>query len=177
MGKYLLVLLTVMSFSLVSFGQKADWKSILKHEIKLHGHRNWILIVDAAYPYQGKRAIKTINTDEKQLNVVKKVLSTIKKAPHVSPEIYLDKEIDFVAENQVEGMDEYRTKLMTLLEGKKVTKELHEKMIADIDEAAKTFKILVLKTKMVLPYTSVFIRLDCGYWNGDQEAEMRKKMK
>jgi hypothetical protein len=29
---------------------------------------------------------------------------------------------------------------------------------------------------MTIPYTSVFIRLDCKYWSADQEKRLREKM-
>jgi hypothetical protein len=29
---------------------------------------------------------------------------------------------------------------------------------------------------MTVPYTSVFIRLDCKYWSADQESRLRQKM-
>jgi hypothetical protein len=29
---------------------------------------------------------------------------------------------------------------------------------------------------MTLPYTSVFIRLDCGYWSDEAELELRAAM-
>jgi hypothetical protein len=29
---------------------------------------------------------------------------------------------------------------------------------------------------MAVPYTSVFIRLDCKYWSGDAEKRLREKM-
>ena len=136
-----------------------------------------ILVVDAAYPFQSKPAIKTIATGEKQLDVVNEVLKAVENAPHIYPEVFLDKEIDFVLEKQAKGIEAYKKELNQLLKGKSVTKELHEELIATIDEAAKTFNILILKTDLAIPYTSVFIRLDCGYWNGDQENEMRERMK
>jgi hypothetical protein len=34
----------------------------------------------------------------------------------------------------------------------------------------------VLKTRMTIPYTSVFLRLDCGYWSDEQEKRLREKM-
>jgi len=52
----------------------------------------------------------------------------------------------------------------------------HEQIISKLDEAGKTFHILVLKTRMTIPYTSVFLRLDCGYWSDDQEKHLREKM-
>ena len=45
-----------------------------------------------------------------------------------------------------------------------------------IDEAGKTFQVLVFKTNMTIPYTSVFIRLDCKYWTDEQEKRLREKM-
>ena len=177
MKKCILILATVLGFSILGFSQQADWRKELKQQLGLHGHRNWILVVDAAYPFQSKPAIKTIATGEKQLDVVKEVLEAIEKAPHVYPEVFLDKEIDFVPEKEAKGINAYKDELFELLQGKSVSRELHEGMIAKIDEAAKTFNILVLKTDLTIPYTSVFFRLDCGYWNGEQEAEMRRLMK
>jgi len=49
-------------------------------------------------------------------------------------------------------------------------------MIDKLDEAAKTFRIIILKTDATLPYTSVFIRLDCGYWNDAAEQRLRHKL-
>jgi hypothetical protein len=153
-----------------------NWKEALTNQLQLHGHRNWILIVDAAYPYQSNPAIKTIVTGAKHVDVVKEVLSNVKSAPHVFPEIYLDKELDFVPEKEAPGIDSYRKQLQSLLKGEKVEKVLHEEMISRIDEAAETFHILVLKTNFRLPYTSVFINLNCGYWSTEQEKKLRELM-
>ena len=173
MKRYLL-----LSFIIISnlFGE-GNWKTELKKDIQLHGHRNWILIVDAAYPYQSKSAIKTIATGVTQIEVVKEVLNAVENASHVDAEIFLDKEIDFVPEADYHEIKQYKKQLKKLINGKNVEKILHEEMIAKIDESAKTFHILVLKSDMVIPYTSVFIRLDCGYWNGEQEQKMRTDMK
>ncbi len=177
MKQILLAIFVVVCTSTIAQNTDIDWRQELKTQLEISGHRNWILVVDAAYPLQSKAAIKTIVTGKNQLTVVKEVLAAIEKAPHVYTEVFLDKEIDFVPETEAKGIEEYRNKLEQILSGKHVTKELHEELIATIDEAAKVFNILVLKTDLTIPYTSVFFRLDCGYWNGDQEKEMRKLMK
>jgi hypothetical protein len=70
----------------------------------------------------------------------------------------------------------YREALATLL-GKSGSQSLpHEQIISKLDEAGKTFHILVLKTRLTIPYTSVFLRLDCGYWDDDAEKRLREKM-
>lgn len=176
MNKFVFTLLSILFITMTSFSQN-NWREELKQQLPLLGHRNWILVVDAAYPLQSKPAIKTLVTGEDQLEVVKEVLDAVEKAPHVYPEIYLDKELDFVSEREAGGIDTYRDELFRIIKGKNTTKVLHEELIADIDEAAKLFNILVLKTNLTIPYTSVFIRLDCGYWGAEQEEKLRELMK
>ena len=154
-----------------------EWESQLQKSLPLFGHRNWILIVDMAYPLQSKPAIHTIYTGEDQLTVVKAVLNAVEKAPHVYPDVFLDKEADYITDAEAPGMDAYKRSLGKLLTGLHVEKKLHEDLIAGIDEAAKTFNVLVLKTNLTIPYTSVFLRLNCGYWNAAQEKMMRERMK
>ena len=70
----------------------------------------------------------------------------------------------------------YRQSLGSLL-GKTGAQSLpHEEIISKLDDAGKMFHILVLKTTMTIPYTSVFIRLDCGYWTDDAEKRLREAM-
>jgi len=57
-----------------------------------------------------------------------------------------------------------------------VTLSNNEEIISKLDEAGKTFHILVLKTTLTIPYTSVFIRLECGYWGADAEKRLREAM-
>ncbi len=173
-----LVSLIVVLFVLtqILFAQ-SGWKEELTRQIPALGHRNWILVADAAYPMQIKPGIQTIVTGEDQLDVVKEVLKQIKNAPHISAEIFMDREIDFVPENEVSEIKKYKKDLDKLLKNENVTKMLHEQLINEVDVAGQNFKVLVLKTKLTVPYTSVFIRLDCAYWNADQEQQMRESMK
>ncbi|WP_340112787.1 RbsD/FucU domain-containing protein [Maribellus mangrovi] len=175
MKKFVFLFTIILFMTSTSFSQ-SDWREELQKQLPLLGHRNWILVVDAAYPLQSKPAIKTLATGEDQLDVVNEVLAAVEKAPHVYPEIYLDKELDFVPEGEAAGIDAYRENLYRILQGKNTTKVLHEELITDIDGAAKLFNILVLKTNLTIPYTSVFIRLDCGYWNAEQEKKLRDLM-
>jgi len=64
--------------------------------------------------------------------------------------------------------------LKELLGGYRWSEMAHEKLIARLDEAAQVFRVLVIKTALALPYTSVFLELGCGYWNADAERRMRK---
>jgi hypothetical protein len=53
---------------------------------------------------------------------------------------------------------------------------LHDSVFVKIDSASKLFSVVVLKTEETIAYSSVFIELDCKYWNSDQEKDLRKQM-
>ena len=153
-----------------------DWQTSLHQTMPLLGHRNWILIVDSAYPLQTSLGVETIETGRDQLVVTRTVLEQINASSHVRPIVFLDAELPFVSEDDAPGATSYRASISALLKGVPVQYAPHENIITDIDEAGKTFHILVLKTKLAIPYTSVFIRLDCKYWSADAEKRLREKM-
>jgi L-fucose mutarotase/ribose pyranase (RbsD/FucU family) len=151
-------------------------ESELLGALRLMGHRNWIVIADSAYPEQACPGIRTIPSGMDQLEVVSKVLAAVEKAPHVRGIIYLDKELEFVPSDDAPGIERYRQELGKLLEGQNIQTALHEDTIHELDEAAKTFRVLIIKTNMTLPYTSVFVQLDCGYWSAEAEKRLRERM-
>jgi D-ribose pyranose/furanose isomerase RbsD len=154
-----------------------DWKKKLRQELPLLGHRNWIVVVDAAYPWQVAPGIETICAAAEPLAVVKQVLAELAKAKHVQPVIYTDAEMKFVAEKNAAGISAYRDALARLLAGQKVQVRPHEQIISQLDAAGKTFKVLIIKTPLTLPYTSVFFQLECGYWTAESEQALRQAMK
>jgi hypothetical protein len=166
----------------VAAGEKHSdehWLVRLNQELPLLGHRNWIAVVDSAYPLQTSAGIETLETDGEQLDVVRRVLSKVAQATHVRPVIFTDAELKAIPESDAPGVSYYRDQLNHMLEQYDTADRQslpHEQIIARLDDAGKTFHILVLKTRMSLPYTSVFIRLDCGYWTDEQEKRLRERM-
>ena len=157
-------------------GVPGDWTARLSEELPLLGHRNWIAVVDSAYPLQTSAGIETVETNAEQLDVVRAVLDELGKSKHVRPVIFTDAELKMVPEGDAAGVTAYRQALDTLLRGRAVQSLPHEEIIGKLDEAGETFHVLVLKTRMTMPYTSVFLRLDCGYWSDEQERRLREKM-
>lgn len=153
-----------------------DWRSHLTEELLLLGHRNWIAIVDSAYPLQTSSGIETIETNADQLDVVETVLDQIGKTRHVRPVVFTDAELQAVPETDAAGVTAYREALSHLLAKSGPQSLPHEQIIAKLDEAGQRFHVLVLKTRLTIPYTSVFIRLDCGYWTDDAERRLRQSM-
>ena len=156
--------------------QNTKWRGQLKRNLPELGHRNWIVVADSAYPRQNSSGIRTVVTGRDQIDVLEKVLKAIEEAPHVRAIAQLDAELAHVAEADAPGVEAYRQRLKDLLENKAVQVKPHEQIIADLDEASKMFNVLVLKTTMTVPYTSVFFQLDCAYWSADQEDRLRQAL-
>jgi hypothetical protein len=154
----------------------SSWQGKVTRELPLLGHRNWILIVDSAYPLQSNPGIETIETNTDQIDVVRYVLGAIGNSIHVRPDILMDAELSYVPESDAPGVSAYRAQIGKLLAGHYIKPVPHEKLIASVDDAAKMVHILVLKTRLAVPYTSVFIRLNCRYWSDGAEKRLRARM-
>jgi hypothetical protein len=107
---------------------------------------------------------------------MKAVLDQLAKAKHVRPLIFTDAELKAVPETDAAGVTAYREALSKLLGNTEAQSLPHEEIISKLDEAGKTFHILVLKTNLTVPYTSVFIRLECAYWKPEAEKRLRQAM-
>lgn len=154
----------------------AAWEQHLAELLPLYGHRNWIVVADAAYPAQSKPGIETIFAGGDQLEAVRKVYDAITESTHVRANIYVDQELASVPEHDAAGVLDYRGQLERLF-GPSMRQLPHEQIIAKLDQSAEVFRILILKTAMTIPYTTVFFELDCGYWSPEAEQRLRKNLK
>lgn len=168
----------LISFLAVALGCRAqtDWQRKVQNEIPLLGHRNWIVVVDSAYPLQNSAGIETVATGADQLAVLDYVLNAIKHSKHVRALAHLDKELEFVQESDAPGIEQYRKDLKVRLENIDTDSMLHDQLIVRLKETSESFHVLVLKTTMTIPYTSVFLQLDCRYWTAEQETKLRQEM-
>jgi hypothetical protein len=169
------ILLASLAFAIPAQAQ-SNWKSRVNESMPLLGHRNWILIVDSAYPLQSSPGVETIETNASHLDVLQYVLGAVNNSIHVRPLIYVDKELPFVPDDDAPGASAYRKQIAQTLSDYTIESIPHERVISQIDETSKEFHVLVLKTTMTIPYSSVFIRLDCKYWSADAEKRMRARM-
>ena len=176
---YTLVTMVVVAISICGCGVSEGnaWQRKLARELPVLGHRNWIVVADSAYPAQSRAGIETIATGQDQIEVVEAVLKAIDKAEHVRANVYLDAEMKYVLESDAPGINRYRKELAALLDKRAVKSVAHEELIAKLDESAKTFRVLILKTTLTVPYTSVFLELDCGYWNSEAEQKLRQSFR
>ncbi|MGB8030506.1 MAG: RbsD/FucU domain-containing protein [Terracidiphilus sp.] len=154
----------------------SDWKQQLHQLLPLYGHRNWIVVADSAYPAQSRAGVDTIVSGASQFDVARWVFDAIAARKHVRANIYLDQELQFVAEADAPGVSHYRTQLAKLLTIAKTITLPHEQIITRLDQTAQFFRVLIIKTGLTIPYTSIFFELDCGYWSVEAEQRLRRAM-
>lgn len=158
-----------------------NWKDKVKQELPYMGHRNWLLVVDKAYPLQSAEGMRYTNTNMPLPEVLDFVLSAMKDSPHVKPIIYTDQELNALDDTFCKGIGEMRDAINQVIarhaDKSSVRTMLHDDVFNKLDAASKLFTVQVLKTESLLPYTSVFIEFDCGYWSETQEKKLREKMK
>jgi len=180
------LLILIFLWASASYGQvnirtensSADnWKTQLNLQLQLLGHRNWILVVDKAFPAQNAAGIVTINTGEPLLQVLKYTLDQIQSSTHVKPLIFTDKELNYITVAQVPEIEEFKANLFEIIPKEQVQTMLHDSVFVKIAKASELFRIVVLKTEQVIPYSSVFLQLDCKYWPAENEKQLRESMR
>jgi hypothetical protein len=155
----------------------SNWQEIIRDRLQLFGHRNWLVIADSAYPAQTRQGVETFVADEEQTTVLSRALAILSGCRHIKPTIYTDKELHFVSEQNAPGITAYRRQLESLFDGQQVHPLLHEDIISRLDQVGEMFRVLLIKTNMRIPYTSIFFELGCGYWDADPEKRLRAEMR
>ncbi len=151
------------------------WKTEFERVLPLLGHRNWILVVDKAYPLQSAAGMTYINSSEPIEEVLKYVLQSIDQESHIKPIIYTDRELQ--ALNQFGGKEaEMVATINGVLDGREVESIMHDDIFGKLDTASKLFNVIVIKTESTVAYSSVFVELDCGYWTAQKEAKLRASL-
>lgn len=154
----------------------SSWQAKLQQTLPLLGDRNWILVVDSAYPLQVSPGIEMIETHDSMPVVLKTVLSDIDHSVHVTPIVHIDAEQSFVLAAEAPGIIAYRKELKSILGDRSVQSLPHLENLKKISEVAKVYRVLVLKTTIAVPYTSVFLQLGCKYWTPADEQQLRARM-
>ncbi|HKV40418.1 MAG TPA: hypothetical protein VJX67_14490 [Blastocatellia bacterium] len=155
---------------------KSNWEEVLKDRLQLYGHRNWLVIADSAYPAQSGQGIETIVAGEELTIVLGRAFAILRECQHITPTIHTDAEMELVPEEDAPGISSYREQLDDIFRDYEVRSLPHEEIISEMDRVGEKFRVLLIKTNTRIPYTSVFLELECGYWNRQAEKKLRAAM-
>ncbi len=159
------------------FGRPDPWGWELQNHIAHLGARNWIVVAEASFPAHSRKGVaQTVSASEIPATL-DEVLRTLETTERVEPRIFTARELRYVENNQAPGIDEFRTELESALHGHSTTQIDYQSLLALLEDAEKTFDVLVIRTPSTLPYTSVFIELRPGYWDADAEGRLRQRIR
>lgn len=153
-----------------------NWLEILTEEMPLLGHRNWIVVTDMAYPLQSNPSILTLYASEPYAEVLSSVKQLIDNSPHVFAHVYQDEEQQAMSEDLSTGWNAYRTAVDEALGEQEVAYVLHEELINRLDEVARLYRVVIIKTNLTIPYSSTFFELDCDYWDAKRQSALLNKL-
>ena len=150
-----------------------SWKDDFTVALPKLGHRNWIVIADAAYPQQAGSGVEVIVSGVPLDDCLKFVLRTIEESGHVTPKVLLDSELVVLTDELCPGVGALRDSIRFDTSQFDVEFADHEVILEKLNMEGVNYSVLVIKTTSMIPYTSVFLRLECGYWDKNREVILR----
>jgi len=152
------------------------WGETIAREVNALGIQNWIIIAESSFPVVSRRGVRTVMVDAEIPELVDYVVNTLEQSETVTPSFSTARELPFVKNDRAPGIAHFRGLLKEALHGHEVRQMEHRSLNLLAHSDSAKYAVLVLKTKTALPYSSVFIELDSGYWDRESEDALRRKM-
>ena len=159
-------------------GMKSDpwWHTAVDRQAGQLGYRNWIVIAEASFPAQSRPGIRQVTAAAEVPEALVYVLRALEQTENVRSQIYLPRELRSVENEFAPGIDGFRKRLQESLHGHETTELDQQSLLTLLEDANRSFDVLVIRTSTALPYSSVFLELKPGYWDVDSETRLRERI-
>jgi D-ribose pyranose/furanose isomerase RbsD len=153
------------------------WQGAVDRQAAQLGYRNWIVIAEASFPAQNRPGIRQVTADAEIPEALDYVLKALERTEHVRPQLYVTRELRSVENDFAPGIEELRKRLKDSLHGHETTELDQQSLLTLLESANRSFDVLVIRTPTALPYSSVFLELQPGYWDVDSEMRLRDRIR
>ena len=157
--------------------KELKWDEVVAKTVRAMGDGNWIVVADSSFPSLSDDGIQTVVADRALLGVLERVFKEIDSAGHVRGTAMLTEELNNIPERDAPAIAKHRKKLGDVLKNRDISRALDAELLKKMREVAGDFKVLVVKTKMKIPYTAVYVELERSYWNEEREKRLRNAMR
>jgi L-fucose mutarotase/ribose pyranase (RbsD/FucU family) len=179
--------LLVLGMAFVSFGcagmippfankKNSEWQAAVDRQVGQLGYRNWIVIAEASFPAHSRHGVRQINADVDIPEALDYVLKTLERTETVRPQLFLTRELRSVENDFAPGIDDLRKRIKDALHGHESTELDQQSLLTLLEDANRSFDVLVIRTNTALPYSSVFLELQPGYWDVESETRLRERI-
>ena len=176
-GLVISLIAVVMTAGCGPLSDPRDWKGSVARQLSQLGYRNWIVIAEASFPAHNRPGFHQVTSNAEIPEVVDYVLNSIEQNQHIRPRVYLTRELRAVENDFAPGIDELRERVKGSLRNHDPTELDQQSLITLLEAANQSFDILVIRTPTALPYSSVFMELQPGYWDAESEEQLRQRIR
>ena len=152
------------------------WRAAVDSQASQLGYRNWIVIAEASFPAHSRIGVRQVSAPVDVPEALDYVLQALERTENVRPQVYLTRELRSVENDFAPGIDDMRKRLRASLHGHEPTELDQQSLLTLLEDANRSFDVLVIRTHTALPYSSVFLELKPGYWDADSEARLRDRI-
>jgi hypothetical protein len=156
--------------------QENTWKLAVDRQTDQLGYRNWIVIAEASFPAHNRAGVRQIAAPVEVPEALDYVLHSLERTENLRPNIYLTRELRSVENDFAPGIDQARKHIHNALHGHEPTELDQQSLLTLLEDANRSFDVLVIRTRSALPYASVFIELQPGYWDASSESRLRDRI-
>lgn len=155
---------------------RTAWQAEIDSRVKQLGYRNWIVVSEASFPAHSRPGIVQINAQGEIPEVTDYVLRSLEQTENLRPKIYMARELGAVENDFAPGIDNFRKVIQPALHGHETTQLDQSSLLTLLNDASRSFEITLIRTSTALPYSSVFVELQPGYWDADSESRLRDRL-
>lgn len=178
-GRWFLVFVALLCTSgCATWTREEDsWQSAVDEQALRLGYRNWIIIAEASFPAYNRNGIKQVTAPVEIPLALDYVMNALERTQHVRPKIYVTRELRALENDYAPGIDEYRNTITAAMHGHQPHQLDQSSLLAIIEDVNQSYNVLVVRTATALPYSSIFLELQPGYWDADAEDHLREHLK
>ena len=166
----------LMSLGCANMADDSSWQAAVQRQAGQLGYRNWIVIAEASFPAHSRPGVRQVTAPVDIPDALDYVLKTLEETETVRPQIYVSRELRSVENDFAPGIDELRKSLKNSFHGHEPTELDQQSLLTLLEDANRSFDVLVIRTTTALPYSSVFLELQPGYWDVDSETRLRERI-
>jgi L-fucose mutarotase/ribose pyranase (RbsD/FucU family) len=157
-------------------GPDNKWRAAVDSQAAQLGYRNWIVIAEASFPAHSRTGVRQVAAPVDIPEALDYVLQALERTENVRPQVYVTRELRSVENDFAPGIDDMRENIRNSLHGHEPTELDQQSLLTLMEDANRSFDVLVIRTQTALPYSSVFLELRPGYWDADSEARLRERI-
>lgn len=153
-----------------------QWRGAVDRQAAQLGYRNWIVIAESSFPAQSRPGMRQVMAPVDVPEALDYVLRALEQTEDVRPQVYLTRELRSVENDFAPGIDQLRKRIQSSLHGHETTELDQQSLLTLLEDANRSYDVLVIRTLSALPYSSVFLELQPGYWDAESESRLRERI-